>query len=119
VNSRERTVLVVLAVVLAGGAGLTLVRRTGARGRPRLEVLGNRADSAETAMFPLDLNAASARQLEALPGIGPVLAQRIVDYREGRGGFRSTAELRSVSGIGPKRMAAIERLVTVRPAAGP
>ena len=56
---------------------------------------------------PLDPNLASAAELEALPGIGPALAQRIVDDREARGPFASTAELARVPGIGPVRLAAI------------
>ena len=49
---------------------------------------------------PIDLNAATATQLDQLPGVGPVLAQRIVDYRTQHGSFHSTDELRQVSGIG-------------------
>ena len=49
---------------------------------------------------PLDLNAASASDLDALPGIGPVLAQRIVDWRTENGRFASVDQLREVTGIG-------------------
>ncbi|MEV0845825.1 ComEA family DNA-binding protein [Streptomyces sp. NPDC049954] len=52
---------------------------------------------------PVPLNAASVEQLDALPGVGPVLAQRILDYRTEHGGFRSVDELREVSGIGERR----------------
>ncbi|MDT0165300.1 ComEA family DNA-binding protein [Actinotalea sp. AC32] len=55
----------------------------------------------------LDVNAASAVELEALPGIGPVLAQRIVDHREALGPFAAVEDLAAVSGIGP---AVLERL---------
>jgi competence protein ComEA len=50
------------------------------------------------------LNSASAVQLDALDGIGPSLAQRIVDYRDAHGGFGSIDELDEVSGIGPVRL---------------
>ncbi|HET7273955.1 MAG TPA: ComEA family DNA-binding protein [Longimicrobiaceae bacterium] len=50
---------------------------------------------------PVSLNRATAEQLEKLPGVGPVLAARIVQWREEHGRFRSVAELDSVSGIGP------------------
>ncbi|HES58065.1 MAG TPA: helix-hairpin-helix domain-containing protein, partial [Firmicutes bacterium] len=59
---------------------------------------------------PLDINAASAEELEQLPGIGPVLAGRIAEYREAHGPFRSLDELRKVSGIGEKKLAALEGL---------
>lgn len=61
----------------------------------------------------LDLNAASQVQLEALPGIGPVTAAKILAYRESNR-FQSVTELQNVSGIGPKRLEAIQHLVTVR-----
>ncbi len=51
---------------------------------------------------PADLNRAGPRQLEAIPGIGPSIAGRILEYRERNGPFTSVDELRKVSGIGPK-----------------
>lgn len=62
---------------------------------------------------PLDLNTATAGQLDELPGVGPVLAQRIVDYRTQHGGFRSVDELRQVSGIGEAKFADVKNLVRV------
>lgn len=53
----------------------------------------------------LDLNAASASELETLPGVGPRLAQRIVQARATRGGFRSISELDDVRGVGPALIA--------------
>lgn len=62
---------------------------------------------------PLDLNTATAVQLDQLPGVGPVLAQRIVDYRTQHGGFRSVDELRQVSGIGAAKFGDLKSLVRV------
>jgi competence protein ComEA len=62
---------------------------------------------------PIDLNTATATQLDQLPGVGPVLAQRIVDYRTQHGGFHSTDELRQVSGIGDAKFADLKNLVRV------
>lgn len=62
---------------------------------------------------PLDLNAATVSDLDALPGIGPVLAQRVVDFRTAHGGFTSVDELRQVSGLGGKKFDALAPLVRV------
>jgi competence protein ComEA len=55
----------------------------------------------------LSLAAATLDQLDQLDGIGPTLAQRIVEYRDSHGGFRSVAELGEVDGIGAKRLASL------------
>ncbi len=62
---------------------------------------------------PLDLNRATAAELARLPGVGPGLAQRIVEERERRGRFDSPEALRQVMGVGPKKLAALRDLVTV------
>lgn len=61
----------------------------------------------------VNLNTATQAELETLPGIGPTLAQAIIAERDRRGGFRSVNELRSVRGIGDKRFADLQSLVTV------
>ncbi|MDJ1640827.1 ComEA family DNA-binding protein [Streptomyces sp. J15] len=60
---------------------------------------------------PLSLNTATAEQLETLPGVGPVLAQHMIDYRTENNGFRSVDELRQVNGIGDRRFADLQPLV--------
>ena len=60
---------------------------------------------------PLDLNSATLEQLEGLPGIGPVTAQKILDYRQKHGAFHSLAELDAVPGMGPGHMAQLKGLV--------
>ncbi|WP_082317549.1 ComEA family DNA-binding protein [Streptomyces sp. NRRL WC-3549] len=60
---------------------------------------------------PVSLNTATPEQLESLPGVGPVLAQHIIDYRTEHGGYRSVDELREVDGIGDRRFADLRPLV--------
>lgn len=71
------------------------------------------ADGAAARGGRVDLNAASAGQLEALPGIGPVLAGRIVEYRTAHGGFERVRDLLSVPGIGDAKFADLASAVTV------
>lgn len=61
----------------------------------------------------LDLNSATAGQLDALPGVGPVLAQRIVDYRTKHGPFRDVGQLREIEGIGERRFADLRARIRV------
>jgi competence protein ComEA len=61
----------------------------------------------------VNLNLATVEQLDALPGVGPSTAQKIVDYRTANGGFHSVEDLKNVSGIGDAKFAALKDLVTV------
>jgi competence protein ComEA len=61
----------------------------------------------------IHLNSATVEQLETLDGIGPSLAQAIIDYRTEHGGFRSLEELDQVSGFGPARLAALQGRVAL------
>ena len=67
----------------------------------------------ETVSFPVNINTADADTLTALPGIGRVLAERIVAYRRQNGSFRAVEEIMKVEGIGEKKAEAILNLITV------
>ncbi len=62
----------------------------------------------------LNLNTATPQQLEALPGIGPVLAKRIVDFRQRKGGFRKVEELLAIPGISEAKWKVLREHLTVR-----
>jgi competence protein ComEA len=61
----------------------------------------------------INLNSATLADLDKLPGVGPVLAQRILDARDAQGGFRTVGDLRKVDGIGDSRYQQLKDLVTV------
>lgn len=63
----------------------------------------------------ININTADQKTLEELPGIGPTLAQRIIEYREKNGYFQSIEDIKKVSGIGEKRFEDIKDLITVGP----
>lgn len=67
----------------------------------------------ETVSFPVNINTADTDTLTALPGIGQVLAERIVAYRQQNGSFRAVEEITNVEGIGEKKAEAILELITV------
>jgi competence protein ComEA len=85
----------------------------GARGAIAAAVgAGSGAGSGVTASGIVDINTADATGLETLDGIGPALAQRIIAYRSAHNGFRSVDDLQNVTGIGPKKFAAIKGSVS-------
>lgn len=114
-DRRAKAALIFLTITFAVGAAITALNqfriRTAAARQPVAVI--DPVDTTDLGARLIDLNRCRQYELEALPGIGPKLASRIIDYRERHGGFRSVAELRSVPGIGPKRHEAIRHIVTV------
>ena len=126
-NAAERRGALVVLLLLAIGAGHDLwrARRPRAHAAP-VEALeapatGGASDSAAAtdsltrsgAGPVLDLNRAGAAELDALPGIGPVLARRILEHRRRNGPFRRVEELRAVRGVGPGLLARLRERVSV------
>ena len=125
----KNKVSVLLAVVTALFVGFTLGlfigRNTGSGTvtlavSPQMQTAPTTAATAaaetvpeETVSFPVNINTADADTLTALPGIGQVLAERIVAYRRQNGLFRAVEEIMKVEGIGEKKAEAILDLITV------
>jgi len=88
-------------------------QRLGLRGRDqaRPPPTGAPAAAAETSM--ININTATAEQLDALPGVGPAMAGKIVAYRQKNGPFSAADDLDSVPGIGPAKLEALRDLVTI------
>ena len=93
-----------LAARLADGQQI-LVPRSGGATEP--SGAGSPAGASTGAVAGVHLSTATVEQLDGVDGIGPTLAQRIIDYRDEHGGFRSLAELAQVDGIGEKRLATL------------
>jgi competence protein ComEA len=93
--------LVNLAARIADGEQIVVPRRGAAVA----------AAAGGSAAGPVHLNTATLEQLDALPGVGPVTAQKILDYRQAHGAFSSVDELDAVPGIGPARLADLRSLV--------
>jgi competence protein ComEA len=110
-----------LAAKLEDGRQILVPRRppAAARGAPVAAAGGSAAGGGSTVAAPgapaapINLNTATLEQLDTLDGVGPGIAQRILNYREQHGGFRRVEELGEVPGIGDKRLATLTPLVTV------
>ena len=109
-----------LAAPLVDGVQVLVPRRvagggaaTGASGGESAGGSGSGGSATTGGLGPKpSLSAATAEELDALPGVGPVTAQRIVDYRTEHGPFRSVDDLDAVPGIGPTRVEQLRELVT-------
>ena len=93
-----------LAAPLADGEQVVVPRRG-------VAAAGAGSGSAGAAAAPVQLSTATLEQLDSLPGVGPVTAQKILDYRQKHGAFQSVDELDAVPGIGPKRLDQLHELV--------
>jgi len=67
----------------------------------------------ESANKKINLNQATSEELEVIPGLGPILSQKIIEYRKAKGSFRKLEDLMQVSGIGPKKFEQIKDYLTL------
>jgi competence protein ComEA len=98
-----------LAAPLADGEQVVVPRQTPTGSASSAADAATGAGAASTG--PVHLSTATLEQLDALPGVGPVTAQKILDYRTAHGAFRSVDELDAVPGIGPARLDQLRDLV--------
>ena len=95
----------------ANGAAQNGASQGGAQPQPARTLTP--AGSAQKGSTPVNINTATAEELQTLPRIGPAMAQRIIAWREAHGGFRSVDELDAVPGIGPSMLENLRPLVTI------
>lgn len=117
--------LTVLGTLALAALSILLWQRQGVlsavEGRPALTIVGTPVtpaqamqwDAALASARQVDINTADAAELERLPGVGPTLAKRIVDYRSTHGQFQSSEDLQRVQGIGPKTYETLREHATV------
>jgi competence protein ComEA len=99
--------LVNLAAPVADGTQVVVPRRA----PPAPEGAAEGSPGAASTSGPVHLNTATIEQLDELPGVGPVTAQKIIDYREQHGAFSSVDDLDAIPGIGPARLEQLRELV--------
>jgi competence protein ComEA len=102
--------LVNLAAPVADGQQVVVPAKASAAAPAPAAGAGGSVASAQAA-GPIHLNTATLAELDALPGVGPVTAQKILDYRAAKGAFSSVDELDAVPGIGPARLEQLKPLV--------
>jgi competence protein ComEA len=127
-NRSEQIVLILLSGALLVGAVVTLVDHYDSDRIPEFDVhkdaiavpsqgaesaTSTAPDSLSAVGARIDLNTASAQELERLPRIGPRTAQRIVEHRTAHGPFRSLEDLKAVRGIGPKTLEGLRPFTTI------
>jgi len=119
---QETKALIFLLTVLLVGSGITLYKRTHPQFAPQLIVEKKEVDPFPQTQSPMhqeqgkkkiNLNQATTAELQLLPGVGPTLSKRIVEYRENKGQFEKIEDLMQVQGIGLKTFKQIQDYITI------
>lgn len=142
-NRRERTAIIVLTLTLLSGIAVDYFRNQAfhkelnrfsaddsvtvakliqfnekAENLPSDALLNENSEIISQSPPLIDINSASYSELQNLPGIGPVIAQRIVDYRSANGAFSAIDSLINVKGIGKEKMNQLRNLITIQKSRG-
>lgn len=106
---QEKSVLLFLGAVALCGISINYLSKSNPRFR------GYFTDMALNSANPskINLNQATLEELTALAGIGPELAQRIIDYRTSTGGFKTSDELKKIKGIGPRKFELLKDRISI------
>jgi comEA protein len=119
---QETKALIFLVAALLVGSGITLYKKTHTQFASELVPLGREAvvspnDMKQSSLVPdaklLNINSATAEELQLLPGLGPNLSRRVVEYREVHGGYSKIEDIMQVNGIGPKTFQRIKEYISV------
>ena len=120
---QETRAIFFLLMALLVGSGIVLYQRSHPGFAPELKLDKSDIDSLGEIEYisslgqekkVIDLNRATAAELQLLPGVGPALSRRIVEYRETKGEFVKIEDVMQVSGIGPKTFEAIRGYLTIQ-----
>lgn len=120
-NRNEQKVILLLSAALLIGAVVSYIDSQNSSAIPEFDVqkqavpvpLVSQQDTIHEERPPINLNKASAKDLQTLPGIGPQIAQRIIDYRTQHGDFETLESLAQVKGIGGKTLERIKPHLTL------
>jgi len=109
---QERKVLIFIGILILVGSILRILNLNTIKEDSSFDK--NKPTISEGPDFnnPINVNQASSKDLESIPGIGEVIARRVVDYRNQFGSFEDLEDLKKVKGIGGKKIEAIKKLIT-------
>jgi len=102
-----------LAQVISDGQRIYIPSREEIGDSDSLFFTNDSNDYGSSTAGPVNINTANSKELESLPGIGPVIANNIIEYRSRNGSFKKKEELKNVSGIGEKKYEEIEKFVSI------